>query len=53
MQGRPKGGKNKYYSKEEKIKIVQEMLKGKTTRDITNEYGINPVSYTHLRAHET
>lgn len=29
MQGRPKGGKNKYYSKEEKIKIVQEMLNGK------------------------
>ena len=41
MQGRPKGGKNKYYSKEEKIKIVQEMLNGKTTKDITNEYGIN------------
>ena len=28
MQGRPKGCKNKYYSKEEKIKIVQEMLNG-------------------------
>ena len=41
MQGRPKGGKNKYYSKEGKIKIVQEMLNGKTTKDITNEYGIN------------
>ncbi len=41
MQGRPKGGKNKYYSKEEKLKIVQEMLRGKTTKDITNEYGIN------------
>ena len=41
MQGRPKGGKNKYYSKEEKLKIVREMLDGKTTRDITNEYGIN------------
>ena len=26
MQGRPKGGKNNYYSKEEKIKIVKEML---------------------------
>ena len=39
MQGRPKGGKNKYYSKEEKIKIVQEILRGKTTKDITNEYG--------------
>ena len=37
MQGRPKGGKNKYYSKEGKIKIVQEMLNGKTTKDITNE----------------
>ena len=27
MQGRPKGGKNKYYSKEEKLKYVEQMLK--------------------------
>ena len=26
MQGRPRGGKNNYHSKEEKIKIVKEML---------------------------
>ena len=32
MQGRPKGGKNKYYSKEEKIKIVQDMLNDKIKR---------------------
>ena len=41
MQGRPKGGKNKYYSKEEKIKIVQEMLNGKTTYITTNTDDIN------------
>ena len=29
MQGRPKGGKNKYYTKEEKIKIVNMLLKEK------------------------
>ena len=29
MQGRLKGGKNKYYLKEEKIKIVQEMKQQK------------------------
>ena len=28
MQGRPKGGKNKYYSKEEKLKYVEQMLNG-------------------------
>ena len=26
MQGRPKGGKNKYYSKEEKLKYINQML---------------------------
>ena len=26
MQGRPKGGKNRYWSKEEKLKIVKDML---------------------------
>ena len=41
MQGRPKGGKNKYYTKEEKIKIVNMLLEGKTTWDIEREYKIN------------
>ena len=27
MQGRPKGGKNKYYSKEEKLKYVEQIVK--------------------------
>lgn len=26
MQGRPKGGKNRYWSKEEKLKIVKDMI---------------------------
>ncbi len=30
MQGRPKGGKNNYYSKEEKLKYVNQMLEGKS-----------------------
>ena len=30
MQGRPKGGKNKYYSKEEKLKYVKQMLDGRS-----------------------
>ena len=41
MQGRPKGGKNKFYTKEEKIKIVEMMLNGKTSWDIEREYKIN------------
>ena len=30
MQGRPKGGKNKYYSKEEKLKYINQMLDGRS-----------------------
>ena len=41
MQGRPKGGKNKYYSAEEKLKIVKLMLEGKTAWDIEREQAIN------------
>ncbi len=40
MQGRPKGGKNKYYSKEEKLKYVQQMLSGKSCWEIEREEGI-------------
>lgn len=41
MQGRPKGGKNKYYSTEEKLKVVTQMLEGKTAWDIERELKIN------------
>ncbi len=41
MQGRPKGGKNKYYSKEEKLKYVKQMLEGKSCWEIEREDGIN------------
>ena len=26
MQGRPKGGKNRYWSKEDKLKVVKDMI---------------------------
>ena len=45
MQGRPKDGKNKYYSKEEKIKIVQEMLNGKINNKIYQE--LNTYDYCY------
>ena len=41
MQGRPKGGKNKYYSKEEKLKYVKQMLDGRSCWEIERENGIN------------
>mgnify|MGYP000051422747 FL=1 len=42
MQGRPKGGKNKYHSKEEKIKIVKEMLNyNLSSFDIEKKYNIS------------
>lgn len=41
MQGRPKGGTNKHYTIEEKIKIVSLMLEGKTAWDIEREFKIN------------
>ena len=40
MQGRPKGGKNRYYSKEEKLKYVQQMLLGRSCMEIEREEGI-------------
>ena len=40
MQGRPKGGKNKYYSKEEKLKYVKQMLDGRSCKDIEKKDGI-------------
>ena len=41
MQGRPKGGKNKYYSKEEKLKYVEQMLNGRSCWEIEREEGIS------------
>ena len=40
MQGRPKGGKNKYYSKEEKLKYIKQMLEGRSCWDIERKAGI-------------
>ena len=39
--GRPKGGKNNYHSKEEKIKYVKQMLDGRSCWEIEREDGIN------------
>ena len=42
MQGRPKGGKNNYHSKEEKIRIVKEMLEfNLSPLDIEKKYNIS------------
>ena len=42
MQGRPRGGKNNYHSKEEKIKIVKEMLDFNfSPLDIEKKYNIS------------
>ena len=42
MQGRPKGGKNNYHSKEEKIKIVKEMLDcNLSPLDVEKKYNIS------------
>jgi len=42
MQGRPKGGKNNYHLKEEKMKIVKEMLDSNLSPlDIEKKYNIS------------
>ena len=42
MQGRPRGGKNNYHSKEEKIKIVKEMLDfNLSPLDLEKKYNIS------------
>lgn len=41
MRGRPKGGKNKYYSKEEKLRYVEQMLNGRSCWEIEREEGIS------------
>ena len=40
--GRPKGGKNKYWTKEEKIKIIKEMIKENLSQwQASEKYNIN------------
>lgn len=42
MVGRPKGGKNRYWSKEEKLKLVKEALNGeKSTNEISTREQIS------------
>jgi transposase-like protein len=38
--GRPKGGKNRQYSKEEKLGIVKEVMAGKSVLEAARESGI-------------
>lgn len=38
--GRPKGGKNKSHSKEEKLALVLRNIEGETTADLARETGI-------------
>mgnify|MGYP002529268276 CR=1 FL=1 len=39
--GRPKGGKNRYYSKEEKLRIVKEEENGESASGAGRKHGIN------------
>ena len=39
--GRPKGGSNRYYSKQLKLEIISELLSGESTRSLSTKYGIN------------
>ena len=40
--GRPKGGKNKYWSKEDKLKIINEViLNSKSTEQVAKKYDIS------------
>ena len=39
--GRPKGGKNTFHSKEEKLALVKRNLEGETARALERETGVN------------
>ena len=41
MQGRPKGGKNRYWSKEDKLKLINEVLDGKSSQEVARENNIS------------
>lgn len=46
--GRPKGGKNKYWSKEEKLKLIKEYLdNNKSTNEITTRENISNGMYNN------
>ena len=46
--GRPKGGKNKYWSKEEKLKLIKEHLEMHvSTLEITNRENISNGMYNN------
>jgi transposase-like protein len=46
--GRPKGGKNKYWSKEEKLKLIKEHLdNNKSTNEITTRENISNGMYNN------
>lgn len=47
--GRPKGGKNKYWSKEEKLKLIKEHLDNNiSTNEITTRENISNGMYNNL-----
>lgn len=41
MMGRPKGGKNRRHSKEEKLALVKRMLEGESGRKLERESGVS------------
>ena len=46
--GRPKGGKNRYWSKEDKLKLVKEHVEQRvSTSEITNREGISNGMYNN------
>ena len=48
MKGRPKGGKNKYWSKEEKLKLIKEHVEQHvSTLEITTREKINNGMYNN------
>lgn len=38
---RPKGGKNRYYSKQFKMEVIREMLSGESIHSLSEKHGIN------------
>lgn len=39
--GRPKGGSNRYYSKQFKMEIINELLSGESTHSLSEKYGVS------------
>ena len=40
-KGHPKGKSNRYHSKDFKISVVQEVLNGRSSKEVGEKYGIN------------